>query len=212
MGLDLTWLDLCCGRKGASQPAIDRGSKVITVDIDPRFKPDIVADVRSLPLKPFHVDVLWTSTPCTEYSKWGLRCFYPNPERPCISRELGVLRAIERLQPKVWVVENVWAARPWFGNLFGPVRNRVPGHCLWSNTQFLLPSLPAHKGSFHYKHSSGKRWGAVSHNRKEWFDRHGLSFVGTGHNGVEAAEAAKIPYEIGEAICIAVERRMGKRG
>lgn len=29
----LVWLDLCCGLKGASQPAIDRGWTVITVDI-----------------------------------------------------------------------------------------------------------------------------------------------------------------------------------
>ncbi|HLW72145.1 MAG TPA: hypothetical protein VKS22_16165 [Candidatus Binataceae bacterium] len=38
----LTWLDLCSGLGGASQPAKDRGWKVIRVDIDPRFKPDIV--------------------------------------------------------------------------------------------------------------------------------------------------------------------------
>jgi hypothetical protein len=60
----LVWLDLCSGLGGASQPALDRGWRVIRVDIDPRFKPDIVADVRALPLKPFHVDVLWASPPC----------------------------------------------------------------------------------------------------------------------------------------------------
>lgn len=48
------------------------------------------------------------------------------------------------------------------------------------------------------------RWGAVGHgpNRKK-------GWIGTGHNGVDAAEAAKIPYEIGEAICRAVEARHG---
>src|SRR5271165_5287920 len=71
----LVWLELCSGLGGASQPALDRGWKVIRVDIDPHFKPSIVADVRALPLKPFHVDVLWASPPCQEFSKHYLPWF-----------------------------------------------------------------------------------------------------------------------------------------
>jgi hypothetical protein len=39
----LIYLDLCVGFGGASQPALGCGWEVIRVDIDPRFKPDIVA-------------------------------------------------------------------------------------------------------------------------------------------------------------------------
>jgi hypothetical protein len=206
--MTLTWLDLCSGLGGASQPALDRGWRVVRVDIDRRFKPDIVADVRSLPLKPFQVDVLWASPPCQEFSKWGLRCFYPNPPEPDLSIAHGVREVIFRIRPVCWIVENVWASRPWLTKLFGQVRARPPGHVLWSNQLLMLPSLPAHKGNFQYSHASGKRWGPIAHTHKsgEWMNKRGRSGYAA-HNGIEASVAALIPYEIGEAICIAVERR-----
>lgn len=208
----LVWLDLCSGLGGASQPALDRGWKVIRVDIEPKFKPDIVADVRALPLQPFPIDVLWASPPCTEFSKHGLRCFYPNPPEPDLSVALGVKAEIARLDPAFWVVENVWASRPWLTKIFGPVRNRPPGHALWSNLMFLLPNIEPHKG----KVAGNKRWGPMGHGNEntnaEWWRKRGKSYVGTGHNGVNAAEAAKIPYEIGESICRAVEAKQKEDG
>ena len=38
-------LDLCCGLKGASQAMKSAGWSVLTVDIDERFAPDVVADL-----------------------------------------------------------------------------------------------------------------------------------------------------------------------
>jgi hypothetical protein len=205
----LVWLDLCSGLGGASQPALDRGWKVIRVDIDPRFKPDIVADVRYLPLKPFHVDVLWASPPCTEFSKFGLRCFYPNPPEPDLSICNGVRTEILRLKPRFWIVENVWSSRPWLRSLFGPVRAKPPGHALWSNLLLMLPNIDPHKGPYH-----GKRWQKSNHHSAEKLDAYyrsrGLSRIGTGHNGMDAAANSQIPYEIGEAICAAVERRVSE--
>jgi len=212
----LVWLDLCCGLKGASQPAIDRGWKVICVDIDPRFKPDIVADVRALPFRPYRgtlwiehrrVDVLWASPPCTEFSKFGLRCFYPNPPEPDLSIVRAIKETLRTFSPRFWCVENVWASRPWLTKIFGPVRARPPGHAIWSNLAFLLPHIEPHKG----KVAGNKRWGPMGHGNDstnaEWWRKRGKSYVGTGHNGTNAAEAARIPYEIGEAICRAVEQR-----
>lgn len=193
----LVWLDLCSGLGGASQPALDRGWKVIRVDLDPRFKPDIVADVRALPLKPFHVDVLWASPPCTEFSKHQLKCFYPDAAEPSLEISEGVKAAIERLRPRFWVVENVWASRPWLVKIFGQVRAMPPGHALWSNLMFLLPNLKPHKVFM----------ARMNHGYKEWFAKRGKSVIATGHYGLSAAEAARIPYEIGEAICRAVEQR-----
>lgn len=219
---ELVWLDLCSGLGGASQPALDRGWKVIRIDIDRRFKPDIVADVRSLPLKPFPVDVLWASPPCQDFSKHGLRCFYPNPADPDISIALGVQRAIERFQPRYWVVENVWSSRPWLSQIFGMVRAMPPGHALWSNLGFLLPNIDPHKSSSVQLKSRGI--GAIPAKQGDWRktyrgmgERHATGirpvkatpgrWMGS-HHDMTPAEAAKIPYEIGEAICRAVEQRM----
>jgi hypothetical protein len=206
----LVWLDLCSGLGGASQPALDRGWKVIRVDIDPRFKPDIVADVRALPLTrvnsmlaqaPQYPDVLWASPPCTEFSKHGLKCFFPNPPEPDLSIVLGVKAAIANLNPLVWMVENVWPSRPWLTRVFGPVTNRVPGHVLWSNWQILLPNLKPHKGTT----ADGRH---VVGNRDALKKQRPVIAHGPARYGWRA-DAALIPYEIGEAICRAVEQRNG---
>jgi hypothetical protein len=193
----LVWVDLCSGLGGASQPALDRGWRVIRVDINPRFKPDVVADIRALPLRPFPIDVLWASPPCQEFSKHGMRCFYPNPPEPSLAIARAVGQMISELMPRFWCVENVWAARPWLVKVFGPVRAMPPGHALWSNLGFLLPNIAPHKGNLRrHPGSRGHRW----------FTDRGLSWCGTGDNGTSLADAAKIPYEIGEAICAVVER------
>jgi|SRR5882672_6913536 len=209
----LVWLDLCSGLGGASQPALDRGWKVIRVDIDPRFKPDIVADVRALPFKPFLVDVLWASPPCQEFSKHGLRCFYPNPPEPDLSMVLGVKAEIARLRPQYWCVENVWASRTWLSRIFGQVRAKPPGHALWSNLGFLLPPIKAHKSSS--VQLNARRIGAIPAKqgdfRKDFRgqrERHATGIRSFVENRKDApAEAARIPYEIGAAICRAVEQR-----
>ena len=196
----LVWLDLCSGLGGASQPALDRGWKVIRVDIDPRFKPDIVADVRALPLKPFHVDVLWASPPCQDFSKWGMRHFYPEPPAPDMSLAQGVRDFIERIQPRWWIVENVRSSRPFLTTLFGQVRANVPGHALWSNQILLLPNIKAHKQFM--GHDAVANWTTKS-GRLTRQNKNRRAAGPLSRNG--PAEAAKIPYEIGEAVCRAVE-------
>jgi hypothetical protein len=182
---DLIWLDLCSGLGGASQPALDRGWTVIRIDVERRFGPDIVADIRSLPINPARLrpTVLWASPPCQEFSKHGLRCFYPNPERPDIS-----------------IAQNVWASRPWLTRLFGPVRAMPPGHALWSNLAFLLPSVMPHKSGRRAFAHIGRNVPAYVSNPRPGHNR---AFIP--HLRHMPAEAAKIPYEIGEAICRTVE-------
>lgn len=210
----LVWLDLCCGLKGASQPATDRGWKVISVDIDARFKPTIVADIRSLALKSFHVDVLWASTPCEGFTRcalpWKAKAswtpcggcdeFYCNihrkhvfeckcrpinewvsnpylpPTLPDLSIERAVKSAIAHYQPRFWIVENTVHARKFLTPLLGPVAANSHGHYCWGRLPGLLPNVN--------KPTKESMWP-----RKD-----------------RAAERAKIPYEIGEAICMAVER------
>lgn len=92
----LVWLDLCSGLGGASQPALDRGWRVIRVDIDARFRPDLVADIRALPLRPFHIDVLWASPPCAEFTRQSLPWFkgkYPSPSLDLVRAAFSVVKA-----------------------------------------------------------------------------------------------------------------------
>ena len=177
----LVWLDLCSGLGGASQPALDRGWKVIRVDIDPRFKPDIVADVRVLPLKSFPIDVLWASPPCTEFTKSGLpktwASTWKNPAKPDTELTIACKTAIDFLRPVHWIIENVMGSRRFLSPILGPVAATVTGHVFWGKLPGLIPQTSSHKWRL-----------------PPTADRMALR--------------AKIPYEIGEAICRAVERRV----
>lgn len=193
----LVWLDLCSGLGGASQPALDHGWKVIRVDIDPRFKPTIVADVRHLPLRPFHVDVLWASPPCQEFSRSGLPWLLnkgPLPD-PDMSIVEAVKRFVIELKPRFWMVENVRNSRKWITPILGPIWYRSSGHFLWGKLPGLIPQTGPTKGAWGRRNGSGDY-------RDEWRPKESY-----GPSKDRPALRAKIPYEIGLAICRAVERK-----
>ena len=96
-------IDLCCG--------IGRfpGDDVITIDIDPKTKPDIIADIRHLPLKkgikPDHVHA---SPPCTYFSIARQRRYGLDMKGIADSLELvkDCFDAFDYLEAKHWTLEN----------------------------------------------------------------------------------------------------------
>lgn len=188
----LVWLDLCSGLGGASQPAKDRGWKVIRVDREPRFDPDILADLTTeggvLRVLAYAIAerpaMVWASSACTDFTKWGLpsswACNRGGKKEPDLTLSLACKRIIDHLaigHPKMaWGFENVLASRKFLTSIFGPVRAIVDGHAIWGNFPGLLPQTRGHKWRL-----------PPSPDR--------------------AALRAKIPYEIGESICRAVEAR-----
>jgi hypothetical protein len=98
-------LELMSGTGSIGRAFQELGWQVVSLDLDPKAKPTIVADVCEWePPEGFHVDVVWASPPCTEFSlalttrprdlEAGLRV-----ARRC-------LELIELLKPKVWFMEN----------------------------------------------------------------------------------------------------------
>lgn len=66
-------LDLCCGLKGVSREFEKLGWNCTTVDINPKFNPDIIIDINDLHLEPpGHFDVIWASPVCIDYTKYSL--------------------------------------------------------------------------------------------------------------------------------------------
>lgn len=161
----------------------DRGWRVVSVDNRADVSADVVADVRALPLKPFAVDLLWASPPCAEFSLWRLPWAQAVRLRkePDLTISLAVRAAIALWRPRFWIVENVWASRPWLTEIFGPVRCMISGHVLWGELPGLLPD-------FH----------RVATKTKE---THGPSRL-------RHQIRALIPYPISEAVAIATERRL----
>ena len=108
-------LDLCCGKKGASQAFTDWD--VVTVDIDPKFNPDIVADINDLHLDGTF-DLIWASPKCTDYSKRSLpaswKCNGGKHQEPDMRLFLNCYRIIRYLNPRWWIIENVVGAVGYF--------------------------------------------------------------------------------------------------
>lgn len=140
----LTMLDLCCGLGGASAPMIERGWKVVRVDIEAWLKPDVVADVRALPFRQLHIDLFWASPPCTEFSKWNLP-WWKHQAVPSMELVEACISARDYFAPRFWVVENVMASRQWLTPRLGPPRALCSGHVLWSNLPLLIPNVPIRK-------------------------------------------------------------------
>lgn len=109
-------IDLCCGLKGFSKAFVDNGWEVITVDIEPRFEPTILLDVRILnkddiekytkrPLSKYKIIVILASPPCERFSQ--APHVWPLPGiRTALEIVGAVLELIIDIKPKYWALEN----------------------------------------------------------------------------------------------------------
>jgi hypothetical protein len=117
-------LDLCCGKKGVTKEFEKAGWECITVDINPKFNPHIVADINNLHLEsPGDYDFIWASPVCTDYSKAALpvswKCNGGVRTLPDMRLFLNCYRIIRYLKPRWWVIENVLGAEPYFRLVLG---------------------------------------------------------------------------------------------
>ena len=114
--MNVNELDLFSGLEGASVGFKERGHKVVSVDMDPSFKPTIVADLFELrveelePYGPF--DFVWASPPCQHFSVMTIsKCWTPEGEpKDCAKDALELvartLALIKALRPRAWILEN----------------------------------------------------------------------------------------------------------
>ena len=125
-------IDLCCGLGGASQAMKDRGWKVISVDIERKFKPDIVADVRLLTLKNIQPLLVWASPPCGEFAREWMP-WTKTGEKPDMSIVKACYEIILEIKPIFWCIENVQGAVKYFKPLLGKPRAIHKPYFLWGN-------------------------------------------------------------------------------
>ncbi len=129
-------LDLFSGMGGFSEAFKQRGHDVTRVEIDPRFKPDICADI--LDLTPSDLqgsgayDIILASPPCTEFTRDKLPWF--NDEQPP-SRDLVIAtkELIAALKPQWWILENVQGSVKWIKPILGHHKKRVGSRYLWGD-------------------------------------------------------------------------------
>ena len=133
-------VDIFSGTGAATQAFVDRGHKVIRIDNNPKLKPDIVADVRHLPLR-CKPDFVWASPPCQLFSlarKGGGRA-----DNWIDGLELVVAScdAIAHLAPRYWVIENVRGACA----ILGPGYRRFGSVFLWGRLPPFVDTAPHSK-------------------------------------------------------------------
>ena len=101
-----------------------RGWTVFSVELDRKFNPTAFADVRYLPIRPdIRPDLLWASPPCTEFSRETMP-WCRTGKTPSLDLVNAVYAAVELLNPRFWIMENVRGAQKWIGRAeqhMGPI-------------------------------------------------------------------------------------------
>lgn len=107
-------VELFSGTKSASKVFAEHGHSTMTIDISPRFKPDICSDVRSLTWsREGQIDLLWASPPCEGFSVAAIGKSWnkdntPKSDTARLAVELveSTLSLIAKWQPTWYFIEN----------------------------------------------------------------------------------------------------------
>jgi hypothetical protein len=128
-------LDLGAGLGGASQAMRGRDWKVVTMDIDPRFGTDVVADMLTWSWHGERPDLVWCSPPCTEFAKFAMPCWFPPTTlpKPDMNLVIACKRIIDECNPRFWIIENVRGAVPFFTPLLGAPAEVHSPYFLWGH-------------------------------------------------------------------------------
>lgn len=107
-------LELFCGTKSFSKVALERGHEVFTVDINPKFEPDLCKDIlNTFPSDiPFKPNFIWASPPCTTFSVASIYRYWKDGHPKNAKAFIGLaivsktIELIKELNPDFWLIEN----------------------------------------------------------------------------------------------------------
>ena len=101
-------LDLFSGTGSVGRVFADHGYEVVSVDFDEKFQPTILTDVMKWDyqshFKPGHFDIIFSSPPCTEFSR--AKTTAPRQLERADSIVRKTLEIIKYLKPRRWFLEN----------------------------------------------------------------------------------------------------------
>lgn len=138
-------LDLFSGLGGASQAFKAAGWRVITVDNEARFNPDVCADISTFTWRGERPAFVWASPPCTYFSRKSMRCWYPDEPEPSTALAWHARSIIFETRPLFWAVENVRGAVRYLDPIFGRFTHHAGPFFLWSNLPPFRVTVPYFK-------------------------------------------------------------------
>lgn len=186
-------LDLFCGLKGWAEPFVERGHEVVTLDVNPRFKADLVQDILTTKATdfPWQPDVILASPPCEGFSVMNIGRNWSHDHTPKTDKArlaqaivLATLDLIREMKPKFFVIENPRAKLRKMP-FMAPLERRTVTYCKYGEKRMkptdlwggFPPSLVLHPACGN---------GDPCHDRAP----RGST---TGTQGMDSATAAKIP-------------------
>lgn len=199
-------IDLFSGLRGWSDPFLARGHEVVTVDLDPRFGADMIADVGLLQPWgfPWQPDIVLASPPCEKFSVMTIGRHWHHDGTPKTPDAAVAIRLVERtlyliekLQPAFWIIENPRAKLRVLPPMAGLERRTVT-YCKFGESRMKPTDL---WGGF----PPGLRLPEPCRNGDPCHVR-AVRGSRTGTQGMDRAESAKIPAKLAERVCIAAER------
>ena len=202
-------MDLFSGLEGWSKPFKDRGHEVITVDINPKFKPDIVKDIWDftmfdLPSSWWHgTDVILASPPCNCFSMLAVYRHWkkgiPNEETiNAINLVKRTLKLISELNPRYWVLENPMGMLRTL-SFMKHYHHRLITQCQYGERKMKPTDL---WGRFPLTFSARR-----CKNNSKCHDRTPRGSHETGTQSIKTAEdRALIPYGLALEFCVACEK------
>lgn len=182
-------IDLCSGEGGFSE-AFREDYEVVTIDVEKKFKPSIVADVNYLPLKKnLNPEVLLMSPPCTRFS---LACkHWPKKGiKEALMLVGACLEAVDYLKPRLWLLENPKARLRWF---IGKPKQSIRYSDF--DTQYVAVKPTDLWGNIPLPLAKGIRKGHVGHYLKSWPNRDAKIPLGVSEAVLEGTNYTRIKCE-----------------
>ena len=146
-------LELFCGTKSMGKAFEQLGWEVVSVDINPKFEPTIVADIRTWDpscFAPGTFVAIHASPPCTEYSCARTTAKTPRDLEGSDALVQKTMQIMEYLQPLVWIIENPWSGmlrkRPFMAPM--EPRMRVVSYCKYGSNYRKHTSFWSNLGGF----------------------------------------------------------------
>jgi hypothetical protein len=180
-------LDLFCGTKSLKKPTNSLCWDYIGLDIEPKFKPDILIDFLDWDYKTLQPDVLWASPDCSVYSMASGSKSFNKHKQPVSDKAKLHLKILDKLKivinyylmqnPKlIYFVENPTARMVWFMTDY--IRydisycqygfDRMKPTTIWSNVIGFTPLKCKKKDNCnHIKAPRGSRTGTQGVNKTE---------------------------------------------
>ena len=149
-------LNLFSGTDSVAIPWREAGHEVISVDIDPRYNPEICEDILQLSYCKLPIpDVIWARPPCDQYARSRTRAKTPRNlalADSLVAKALEIITYFQQLNPDlIWFIENGDSTLLWGREVARDLTNYVVlDYCQYNGPGYRKRTRIAHSENLHW--------------------------------------------------------------